>query len=86
MDREGIFRSIIYHLFIYHFSLQGKWGDCPTHPIFNVGFPPYTHVPQVKQFDIPIVIASTYTAVLIIKCMTYNGRDNEKERMVYTFK
>ncbi len=48
------------------------------HPIFNISFPAQRHVPQVKEFDVPVVITGTHTAILIIEGMTCNEKENKQ--------
>ena len=52
--------------------------ECSPHPVFNVGFPPHGHVPQVKEFDVAVVVASTHTAVLVVEGMACDDRGEGK--------
>jgi len=36
------------------------------HPVLDVGLPPDGHVPQVKEFDVPVVVAGAHAAVLVV--------------------
>lgn len=57
---------------INNFTKIGKatFLKISPHPIFNVGFPPQRHIPQIEEFDVTVVISSTNTAVLIVESMT----------------
>ena len=47
-----------------------------THPILHIGLPAQGHVPQIKQFDVSVVIAGTHTAVMGIVSVTCNNMTN----------
>lgn len=38
-----------------------------SYPIFDIGLPPQTHLPKIKQLDVTIVIPSSHTPLFIIE-------------------
>ena len=55
------------------FQIKRDICQWATHPILHIGLPAQGHVPEIKQFDVSIVIAGTHTPVMGVVSVTCNN-------------